>query len=92
MTAARTHDRDPFRALVLGLVGSGRRLRATLDEALEAGPPLAAPRPLAPGDLAVLGLLGFHTQIETLLAGMAPEAPVVAADAETAPLLRDLLR
>jgi len=93
MTTARALERDPFRALVLGLVGSGRRLRAGLGDALTIAPPLPAPRPLTPADLAVLGLLGFHARLEALLAEIAPESPA-AADVETAtaPLPRDLLR
>lgn len=93
MTAGRAADRDPFRALLLGIVGSGHRLRTALDDGVTTAAPLAVPRPLAPADLAVLGLLGFHARIEALLTTLAPEMPHVA-DAADAPasLPVDLLR
>jgi hypothetical protein len=65
-------DREAFVAMLLGVLGGGRRLRDGIDAALAVAPS-AVPRRLDARDYALLGLLGFHHRLEELVGQVAPE-------------------
>lgn len=93
--ARGSRDREAFAAMLLGVLGGGRRLRDGLDEALAVAPRAAARRRLDTRDYALLGLLAFSDRVETLLGRISTDAqsPSEGADPRRGdPPLSGLLR